>query len=496
MLLVVIPMKRLLLASLLLAPTLAFAGFGGDGFGSPGFFQFVTVAPPVANQMTTPVFELILPPTSGTLTSSLPGVGSSTQATGSATPTNRHIPIPIAGVISNLSANLNAAQNTSPTPASITANLNGVAGSNACQFTAASAPFLCSSTSTDTIAAGTLLQWTLSAGTGPWVQTASPPIQLSWLFTASAGQFGMILGGQGGSTSIGTTTVSYFGGFGSAPLAPILAATEVNGSSIMPSAFQAISLYVTPNATENATPHIYTLFQNGVATSLTCTAAPSAATGCCVNLTGAGTIGGSGGQACTVAAGAINVAAGDTLSWQGSCPNAATVPCAQVQPGVGVGIVPTVPNQAPITAQWDVATASVFFAAFQDNPNSSGTTPVNTQLVPPLGGKTLTFSNMVACTAVNPGGSTTRVVTSQLASTPLLTPSAVAGGSVATLSVANGVCPGAAGSSIPSPLLAGFQDNTHTWTASAGNVVINALTVTGSPAASVLWKTGMVAVIQ
>ena len=294
----------------------------------------------------------------------------------------------------------------------------------------------------------------------------------------------MLLSGPSNSSFPGTTTAD-FAGFGTInPGANTT--TEIDVSSVMPSAFQANSLYVIPNTTENTTPHQYIVFQNGVATSLQCTAAASSAGGCCVNLTGTGTIGGSGGPACTTAAATLTVAVGDTLPVEISCPGAA---CVGVSPGIGVGIVPSVTNQVPLTAQLDNSVGSTEFVGFEDNNIEPVAT--NFQMVPQLTSGSMTFSNLIVCTGVNPGGSTSRTITSQSAAAPGTTPTAPSGATVALIDAANGACPGANASA----LLGGFRDTTDDWTASAGNVVINAITTVGSPATSTIWKTGMVVTV-
>jgi hypothetical protein len=464
---------KFLIAAIAAYPTAALAAFN----------IFALSAPP-ANNMTTPVLSSFNPPTSTTDTFFSPPVGSSGTAILSAATTARRVPLPIAGAIKGLSANLNTAQNTA-TPGSITDNINGTNGTVTCSFTAAAAPFSCNDpTHGDTVAAGALMQWSLAAGTGPWAQTSGVPEQVSFLFTASGGQQGMLLSGPTNSGIAGTITASFVG-FGVA-LAPATATqTEINISSIAPSAFQANSLYVIPNGTENTVPHVYTVFQNGVATSLSCTAAASSTGGCCVNLTGSGTIGGSGGPACTTSAATLNVAVGDTLSVEVACSSAT---CATVSPGIGVGIVPAVTNQAPLMAEWDLNTPNDF-VGFEDN--SLISTAINFQLIPQLSSGSMTFSDLIACTAVSPGGTATRTLTSQSATAPGVTPTAPSGGTAATLSVANGACPGANSGT----LLAGSRDTTHTWTASAGNVAINSLGESGSPVASTVWKVGMVVTV-
>jgi hypothetical protein len=437
-----------------------------------------------ANGMTTPVLSSFNPPTSGTTTFFMPPVGSSSvDSILSGATTAARVPIPIAGTIKGLSANLNTAQNTA-TPASITDNINGTNGTVTCAFTASAAPFSCNDhTHSDSVAAGSLMQWSLSPGTGPWAQTANVPEQVSFLFTAASGQQSMILSGPTNSNIEGTIT-AFFVGFGTSYTAATLEETEINSSSISPSAFVANSLYVIPNGTENTVPHVYTVFHNGVATSLTCTAAASSTGGCCVNLTGSGTIGASG-PACTTAAGTVTVAVGDTLSVEIACSSGA---CGGVAPGISVGIVPSVTNQVPLMAQWDLSTPNDF-VGFEDN--SLLATPISFQLIPQLSSGSMTFSNMIACTAVNPGSGATRTLTSESATAPNVTPTAPSGGTAVTLSVANGACPGA-NSGV---LLAGSQDTTHTWTAGAGNVVINSLGESGSAAASTVWKTGMVVTV-
>jgi hypothetical protein len=120
------------------------------------------------------------------------------------------------------------------------------------------------------------------------------------------------------------------------------------------------------------------------------------------------------------------------------------------------------------------------FLGFSDNLVHS-TSAVALQIAPYLNSSTLTFSNLLYCTKTNPGGTASRVVTSQSGSAPNVTPTNVPSGTVATANVANGACPGA-NSAV---LLGGNQDNTHTWTAPSGASLVNSEADIGGPAGGV-----------
>jgi hypothetical protein len=96
----------------------------------------------VSDSMTTPVLASFNPPTSTSDTFFFSPVGASGGSLLTQTSTAVRVPIPIAGTIKGLSANINTAQNTA-TPASIIDNINGTNGTLTCSFTAATAPFSC-----------------------------------------------------------------------------------------------------------------------------------------------------------------------------------------------------------------------------------------------------------------------------------------------------------------------------------------------------------------
>ena len=306
-------------------------GFSGDGFGTPGFFQFSGIS--ASTGMFTPMVTQMLGPTSGTTTFWTPLVGSTTIGVTNSSSTLRRIPIPIAGTLSGLFFNLPAAN----AGVTIVDYLN--TGSPAGTVTCTTGTNNCNSGAlTQHLAAGTLLQWEMISNGNTWAQTNANPIQISSLFQADSGQNGFMVVGPAG-VSVPGTTASLYSGFQVA-YANGIATNEALTSTIMPTAGQILGLYVIPNATANTVPQRIAICQNGTTacqagTTMQCSLTASTSTGCCVNLTGAGNIGG--GPSCTTTT-SMTVAAGDTLSVLISCP---TANCASLAPGISVIWAPT-----------------------------------------------------------------------------------------------------------------------------------------------------------
>ena len=423
-------------------------------------------APP--STLTTPVFASFQPPTSGTATYySAPAGSSFTTALGGST--IRQVPIPIAGTIKGLYAAFNTAQ----PGATIADWLGGAAGSVACSFGGTTS---CNySGSGDHISAGTLMEWQWST-TSTWAQTSGLPVSVNFLFTADSGQQGFLLSGPQNTAASGTAQNDY-AGFGSA-YAATNSGNESAQSSIMPVAGQITGLYVVPNGTENSTPHVYTIWHNGSASSMTCTPGASTSTGCCVNLTGSGTIGG--GPSCTTTS-AISIAVGDTLSIDYGCAGAA---CANVSPGVALIFVPTTAGQAPLVAQWDETPGTLRYVGLEDG--NIGSAAGNYQAAPNVSA-TVTLSDLLACAGTSPGAGGTWIVSTLYAATPS-TPPATSSGIATTVSNTTN-CPGA------SSALYGAQDTAHTFSAGPGYSLINQIADSGSPVGSNVWKIGMVATV-
>jgi hypothetical protein len=464
---------RLLLAALLgiANPCLA-GGFSGDGFGSRGFFQFVTgSAPPPASAMTTPTLGSYNSPTSTTNTFFAPAIGSSTIQSLNTSSIARRVPIPIAGTLKGLFANLNTALTT----ASVVDWHNTAAGSVGCNFSAATN---CNSgAATEPFAAGDFLQWELIPG-GTWNQSATTPLLISWLFQATSGASSGFLLSAPSNTAIASTTMLAYQAFGTM-YNSANATTEAQVSSLMPTAGSISGLYVISNATENGTnSHIYTLMKNGSATGLTCTPTAGTATGCCINVGGTGNIGGVSGPACTSIGSAVTITDGDTLSLQVSCASGA---CAGVAPGASVAWNPTTAGQAVFNAQGTTNLGATDYTGMADT--GATTTQVTWQVAPQVP-TTMTLSGLLFCSAINPGGATSRTATLQSATTPI----APTNSSVTTTFGLGQACPGANSGT----LLGGNQDTTHSLPVNAGYSLDTAYTISGSPAAISYWKTSAI----
>lgn len=429
--------------------------------------------PSTTSNLSTPVFGSFDPPTSGTTTFWSPLVGASLTGTLSSASTGRRIPIPIAATIKSLFASFTNAQPN----ATLTAWENTAAGSVVCT-TAGTTPDTCVySGAGDVLAAGTLLQWEWQANGTAWAQTSNVPTQISFIAVASNGQQGFLLSAPSNTSDPGTTTVAY-AGFGGAWFGGATAVTESNMSSIISIPGEIDGLYVIPNATENATPHVYTVYKNGVATAMTCTAAASASTGCCVNLTGSGTIGG--GPACGTTS-SVSVLANDTLSVQYSCAGAPTVPCAGVFPGASLIWKPTNANQVPLTAQINAALNTSRWTGLEDISLNANNVPFQTTPNVPV---SITLSNFIACVNTNPTGSGSWIMNINSATAPGTAPTTNTG---LANTISNGLsCPGANPYS-----WFGAQDTTHTFSALAGYSLVDALTLSGSPVGSAIAKFAM-----
>ena len=271
----------------------------------------VTGGPPPVN-MSSPVFSHVGLPNSGTAAQFGGTIASSTSASWGAASTGFQTPIPADGGINGLySALVNA-----NTGAVVVDNINGTDKTLTCSYTPASAPFfvLPDSTHTDTVSAGDLFQWHWTTSTA-WAQGATTSQRISFLFTASGGQIGIMLTGPSAATVAGATVNAWVGLNTAASTA---GTADTNVSSLMPEGGALNSLYCFPNATENTTPHICTVWKNGSATALTCTLAASSGGGCCVNLTSSGHIGGSGGPSCSSST-SVTFVLGDKISVNFNC---------------------------------------------------------------------------------------------------------------------------------------------------------------------------------
>jgi hypothetical protein len=487
-------MKRVLGLLLVLIPTLAFAGFNGDSFGSAGFSQY-SAAITGPSSLITPIFSIFqLPNTLATTIQNGAFTGSYSLASQVIFATNtvvRQIPIPLAGTFSGLAANLAAAQSG----ATIQTRINGTLGNLTCTL----APGCTDTTHSDTINAGDLLQYTFDPhGTG-WAQTA--PGQASILLTAANGQQAAII------SSTTNTAVGSAARF--IPISGVAfpQTTALPAGVMFPVSGTITGLYAFPAVADTGTNrHWYTVCVNETLTGA-CAANPTTASmtcqgdasvkGCCVNTDAIpGYIGGSGsGIACTGTS-PVSIAAGDTVSVYvfclGSLPNTAGS-CANVDPAIGIRWVPTTTNQVPLFAEFAAGT----------NPSYTGLTdytgvasPPGTrlswQLAPALTTPaTMTFSNMMWCITGAPGAGTARAASLEYG-TGITAPSSLAGPTVA-LNSSSTACPGANSGTF----LAGAIDNVNSFaTAASGYSFDTALTVTlGSPVSMGTAKASMVVTV-
>jgi hypothetical protein len=424
-----------------------------------------------ATGMKTPVFATLVLPSSGTTTPQFSPVVGGQSITTSATANTRTIPVPVAGKIGGLYAAMRNAQVT----ANVNASVNGISKSLGCSFTAAIAPYACSdSINHETVSAGDLIGWrfTLTGGAA-WAQPAALGVPVSFLFQAAGGQQLGFLAAGPSNAGISTTT-AYFMGFGGVNLSG-LSGTDLAASSLVPTPGQAQALYVTTNGVENANPHTFTIYKNGVATAMACTPAASG-TGCCVNLTGTGTTGAPGAQTACGATAPISLAVGDTISVNVACPGAN---CGTIFPGISVLWAPTTAGQALLTTQLSPGVGNPYWA--MQDVQVSGTQINSVQLVPQLGTSILTLSNLLACIKTNPGGTASRQYTFQVGADFATAPTAPTGGPKAIVNVANGACTGA-NSAV---LLGGNQDNVGVWAPTPGQSVVTSEADVNSPAGGV-----------
>jgi hypothetical protein len=434
--------------------------------------------------LTTPIMSTFVLPASGTTIQYGGQIGNWSLGQLGAV-TTRNMPIPIAGTIYGLYTNLNAVNSA----ATIGDLINGNPGTITCAYTPTTTPFFCNDTThSDAVNVGDAFVWKWDPHGVAWANNVTN--QASFLLTSSSPQQGALL--MGVWPGIASAATYYLGPGGGATGG----GNELTFSAILPQAITVTGLFALTNAAENATDaHVFTLCKNGSATcsaspssGMFCTPGLSASGGCCTDTTGsAHHIGGGSGPACTLAS-SVSFAAGDTISVLMSC--AGGTDCATINPAIGLAYTPGVPNQAVLTNQAAVALGNWFGGFYGSSIVSS---QFNYDMIPALGGKSITFANLIACSSVAPGGTAARIITSQSSSGIATLPTNVSGGTVATIT-GSPACPGSNGLS-----MFGVQDTNpaHAWTAVSGGLVDNAWTSTGSPATGTQnWKTAITAKVQ
>lgn len=453
-------MTRIIIALLLFAAT-CLSVFAGS---IP--LLHVGLAGASVSNLTTPIFSSVLLPNTGT-SAEFGGTQSTTALNSQVYSTSgiaRQVPLPFAGTVSTLNCHLGVA-NSSIT---MLDNINGADGSIGCDFTDGNQNH--TSTGTNNVSAGNIFQWHwANNGLGPAWNQGTTPSQFSFLYQSSNGQHAAIFF-QPTNQAVGATT-SYYGfpsgssGTSETGLANILCSIcggVING------------FYAIPNANENASTHAYTLIVNGSASSMTCTGSAGRA-GCCVNANASpGTMGyaGIGVATCTTVA-PITVNPGDSLSVQVSCPVCSSPTPQNIIPGVGVDFIPATTNVVPVFTYSTTATNS--FSGVSDA--SVAASQTNYQTIP----ASMTFSHLQICSLLATTGSQTRQVALQYGASPGTAPTTSAG-PVAQATNGTGACTGA----MSGTYLSGFQDNTDTFAATAGQTVDFAATFTNTPSSTAL----------
>lgn len=394
-------------------------------------------------------------------------------------PAIRRVPVPLAGTITALAA---AFPVTQPAGTSIALNLGataGVFGNTTCTY-ATSSPFNCAYSGIgDHLAAGALIQWQVTLGSGTWNATGGPA-QASFLFTADSGQNGPLFSAAG-STAAPTGGTPIYESVGM----PSVSTAEVIVSSLQPAAGAIAALYVYPNGSDNgANIHTYTLFKNGSATALACSGDPSNPTlGCCINVGGTGNIGGNALAPCSNGS-AISVAVNDTLSIQMSCGGT----CAAVNPGMSVLWQPSTPGQVPLFNATNTPSPTVQWFSSAIDSQYSTITNVNWNIAPNLP-STMTIGSLLACTSST---ITTGTWTAQLQySTSLIAPATTTGAPVATYG-SGSTCPG---SGVGGVMHSGAQDLAHSLVVSPNYTLGFNIIPTSTPTVNSRWKTGMVVTV-
>lgn len=467
-------LNRFLLALTALLPTAAFAGsmmlgmVGGTG----------TFTPPI--NLVAPVFVLF----SG-LTGTANHFGFMTGAQNiAAGTTSGNWPMPFAGNIGNLYASLNNA--TSNGTSSIVDLINNTAGTVTCTFTIAQCTP--SGTPSDSFNQGDYAQFRMNIGAGDsWVQTSAG--RIGFTITANGGQHAPLFAVASGAT----TTTPSFGSIGNNNSG---IATELTVSSIAPTGFTVVGIWGLPfGGSEGAVGHTLTVCQNnsvstctsgtGIFTNIT----PSSTVGGCGTIAASGTLQGAAGCGQVNLASGIGVhfAAGDTISIKDTCAST----CSNTAILITLDIVPDTNGEVPVFAQTSsISSNSSQWAGVSDATFAAGGAgQVGYQVVPNIAGH-VTFSKLIACTAVNPGGTTTRLFNFQTGANPTTLPT-TGSGPVATTSVANGACPGANAAT----LLAGNQPAGSLALLAGQTVDTQSISGTGSPALPGASKVSYVAVV-
>ncbi len=322
-------------------------------------------------------------------------------------------PFPVAGTISNLSVYFPTDPGNTNGSYDVGLVLGGTKQTLVCNV-AVGTHTCTDNTHSVTVAPGNLVGWfscpsgtaTCTAGNAPTAQAAG--VQISATFTSTVGQEGFIIGHN---TNTSATALNY-GGFGGNIT---VSATEVNVSSVMPTAGTIDQLYVVSGGTPG-TNGTYTLsvFKNGAIAPAGCTPGTnclscligSAVTTC--NDTGAHSFTVSQGD--TISLQSCPSSSGNTLSCSGATGTAA--PTARAM-AASLRWVPSTTNQAVVfDTAGTVPPTTTGVTRFQavNGTGAAGTTEVDLNVVPVVSGG-MTLGNLTVAESTAPGGTSTRKIT-------------------------------------------------------------------------------------
>lgn len=301
----------------------------------------------------------------------------------------RQIPFPVAGTITDLRVNFPTAVVTGRY--AITLRKNGAGTALTCTINSSAQ---CSDTNSVTVAAGDLIDWEVTPTGTP---TANTFIQISAKFTSSANSEGFLIAG-GSNANVSNTAANYFG-FGGATANN---ATEAVVSGLVATSGTIDNLYIAAHAAPTSgKQYVATVYKNGVATGLACTVANTATT---CNSTGANV--------------PVSLVATDTISIEmcpgthsgvaGSCTPTGT-PTAGIYHG-SVRWVPSTPGEmlSIYTMNTGFDTTGTRYAYYNGASNSNeGTEPNACNLAP----TSVTVKKLYVSQSAAPGGATSRAYT-------------------------------------------------------------------------------------
>lgn len=388
-----------------------------------------------------------------------------------ATVSLRQLPIAVNGTIDNLEVNFP----TNPTPGSWAVSLNKAGSVTALTCTVQSGTQNCADTGNGhgvSVVPGDLLAWQFVPAATPTAQTAA--VQMSATFKSGVGQESPLFGGAI-QANLSTTVAGYL-----AIGVSYNNATEANSSSLVPASGTIDKLYIRQSASSGAGSYQYTLYKNGAPAPAGCTVGTN-----CLGCTTSGT------QTCDSSASGISVSVAptDLVSLQ-FCPSGGTgtnptVTCqggsapTAGQVGFGLRWIPSSTNQSILMSVDNAVPAttlvhymSIIGMAFG---NDTAEAPVFA-IVPALPAVTMTLRNLYEAQGAAPGGAITRAFT-------------VRGGPIGTPADQAVTC------TVGSAALS-CNDTTHTYAPAAASLINYSTLPSGTSAALVTLKLGMVAVIQ